>query len=105
MTALAEVATDAEALRAWANTRLGKTQRLSAVAIVEALPRNAIGKVLKSETAARINRVFTIIFPEQRVAERFFADPAYRAVRAELFEPAVESVTAIAAFDETRPGR
>jgi uncharacterized protein (DUF1330 family) len=60
----------------------------------------AIGKVLKSETDARINRVFTMTFPEKSDAERFFSDPAYRAVRAELFEPAVESITTIAAFDE-----
>lgn len=63
-----------------------------------------VGKVLKSETNARINRVFTMIFPEKSMADRFFNDPAYRAVRAELFEPAVESITIIAAFDETKPG-
>jgi long-chain acyl-CoA synthetase len=34
---------------AWANQRLGKTQRLAAVALVDALPRSAIGKVLKRE--------------------------------------------------------
>ena len=33
----------------WANARLGKTQRLSAIEVVEALPRSAIGKVLKRE--------------------------------------------------------
>lgn len=40
---------DAEAVRQWANERLGKTQRLAAVYIVDELPRNAIGKVLKRE--------------------------------------------------------
>jgi long-chain acyl-CoA synthetase len=39
----------AEALKAWTNQRLGKTQRLAAVRIVESLPRSAIGKVLKRE--------------------------------------------------------
>ena len=39
----------ADALREWANSRLGKTQRLNAVEIVDALPRSAIGKVLKRE--------------------------------------------------------
>jgi acyl-CoA synthetase (AMP-forming)/AMP-acid ligase II len=39
----------ADALREWANGRLGKTQRLNAVEIVDALPRSAIGKVLKRE--------------------------------------------------------
>ncbi len=36
-------------LRDWANARLGKTQRLAAVEIVDALPRSAIGKILKRE--------------------------------------------------------
>ena len=38
-----------EALKAWANARLGKTQRLSEVRFVDALPRSAIGKILKRE--------------------------------------------------------
>ncbi|GAC1333068.1 MAG: class I adenylate-forming enzyme family protein [Beijerinckiaceae bacterium] len=38
-----------EALREWANGRLGKTQRLHALEIVALLPRSAIGKVLKRE--------------------------------------------------------
>jgi len=42
-------ATDAERLRDWANERLGKTQRISAVEVVSALPRSPIGKVLKRE--------------------------------------------------------
>lgn len=42
-------AVEAEALRAWANERLGKTQRLAAIEIAESLPRSAIGKVLKRE--------------------------------------------------------
>ena len=36
-------------LRDWANQRLGKTQRLAAVVIVDSLPRSAIGKILKRE--------------------------------------------------------
>ena len=36
-------------IRAWANERLGKTQRLAAVEILQSLPRSAIGKVLKRE--------------------------------------------------------
>ncbi len=42
-------APDAEALREWVNARVGKTQRLSALRLVESLPRSAIGKVLKRE--------------------------------------------------------
>ena len=36
-------------LRAWANARLGKAQRLVAVELRAELPRSAIGKVLKRE--------------------------------------------------------
>jgi long-chain acyl-CoA synthetase len=43
----------AEALREWANARLGKTQRLSALEILDTLPRSAIGKVLKRELRDR----------------------------------------------------
>jgi acyl-CoA synthetase (AMP-forming)/AMP-acid ligase II len=43
--------TDASAdeITAWANDRLGKTQRLSALHPIDELPRSAIGKVLKRE--------------------------------------------------------
>jgi long-chain acyl-CoA synthetase len=39
----------AEEIRAWANERLGKTQRLASVELRETLPRSPIGKVLKRE--------------------------------------------------------
>ena len=42
-------AAQAESLLQWANARLGKMQRLADVRIVETLPRNAIGKVVKRE--------------------------------------------------------
>ena len=38
-----------QALRAWANSRLGKTQRLSDLRYVDELPRSDIGKVLKRQ--------------------------------------------------------
>lgn len=40
---------DGETLRAFANERLGKTQRISAVELVDELPRSHIGKILKRE--------------------------------------------------------
>jgi long-chain acyl-CoA synthetase len=40
---------DGPALLRWVNARLGKTQRLSELTIVESLPRSAIGKILKRE--------------------------------------------------------
>jgi acyl-CoA synthetase (AMP-forming)/AMP-acid ligase II len=39
----------AEDLRRWANERLAKTQRISVLYVAAALPRNAIGKILKRE--------------------------------------------------------
>lgn len=41
-----------EVLRAFANARLGNTQRIADVTIITALPRSAIGKVLKRELRA-----------------------------------------------------
>jgi acyl-CoA synthetase (AMP-forming)/AMP-acid ligase II len=46
-------AIEADELRAWANARLGATQRLAAVTLAPALPRSAIGKVLKRELRDR----------------------------------------------------
>ena len=40
---------DGDALRSFANARLGHTQRIADVVIADALPRNPIGKVLKRE--------------------------------------------------------
>ncbi len=40
---------DGDALRDWVNARVAKTQRLASVQIVDALPRSAIGKILKRE--------------------------------------------------------
>ncbi|QHE84570.1 class I adenylate-forming enzyme family protein [Hydrogenophaga sp. BPS33] len=43
---------DEAELLAWANARLGKTQRIAALRCVERLPRSEIGKVLKRELRA-----------------------------------------------------
>ena len=44
---------DEAELLAWANAKLGRMQRLSAVARIDSLPRSAIGKVLKRELRDR----------------------------------------------------
>lgn len=44
----------------------------------------------------RINRVFTMVFPDDGSRERFFADAEYRAVRTRWFEPAVAAVEVLA---------
>ncbi len=50
-------APDPEAVRSWANQRLGKAQRLSAVEFRDSLPRSSIGKILKRELRAPYWRV------------------------------------------------
>ncbi len=50
-------AISADALLAWANAKLGKMQRLSAIAFRDALPRSAIGKVLKRELRDEYSKV------------------------------------------------
>lgn len=52
-----------------------------------------VSKVLKSESGHRINRVFSVSFPDREACDRFFADPDYTAVRAAWFEPSVASTT------------
>ncbi|MEO1990273.1 MAG: AMP-binding protein [Martelella sp.] len=47
--AKAGAALDPDALRDWVNARLGRMQKISAVEIRDALPRNSGGKVLKQE--------------------------------------------------------
>ncbi len=46
-----EISTDE--LKEWANGRLGKMQRLAEVRLIEEMPRNAIGKILKRELQQR----------------------------------------------------
>ncbi|MDP3746672.1 MAG: class I adenylate-forming enzyme family protein [Phenylobacterium sp.] len=45
----AGTAPDLEALRSWANARLGKAQRIAELRVLPELPRSPIGKVLKRE--------------------------------------------------------
>ncbi|PJG46498.1 hypothetical protein CAF53_20260 [Sphingobium sp. LB126] len=40
---------DADAIRDWANDRLGRMQRIHALVLTDELPRNALGKVLKAQ--------------------------------------------------------
>ena len=45
-----------EAIRLWANERLGKSQRITRVIAIEELPRSPIGKILKRELRERFMR-------------------------------------------------
>jgi len=46
-------ATEADALLQWCNSRVGKTQRLARLLVIDELPRSPIGKVLKRELRER----------------------------------------------------
>jgi acyl-CoA synthetase (AMP-forming)/AMP-acid ligase II len=49
VTAKSGGAIDTGAILRWANERLGRTQRISGLTLLDALPRNATGKILKRE--------------------------------------------------------
>ena len=48
------VAVDADAVLASVNSKLGKTQRLSALHLIDEMPRSHIGKLLKTELRERL---------------------------------------------------
>ncbi len=58
-----------------------------------------VAEVLQSLDAPRINRLFTLSFPDQESAKRLFADPRYLEVRKSFFEPSVASVHRIAEYE------
>jgi uncharacterized protein (DUF1330 family) len=58
-----------------------------------------VAKVLKGPSE-RLNRVFTITFPDRATQARFFADARYREVRAAHFEGAVAEAVVLAELVE-----
>lgn len=48
----------ADAILDWVNQRMGKTQRLARISLVDELPRNAIGKVLKRDLRESFSQTF-----------------------------------------------
>lgn len=57
-----------------------------------------VSEVLRSETEAPINRVFTIWFPDEETMNAFFSDAEYLEVRRRHFEPSVADTTVIAKY-------
>lgn len=60
-----------------------------------------VNEVLRAETDAPINRVFTIHFPNRVLADAFFTNADYLKIRDTYFEPSVSDLTIIARYDRT----
>jgi uncharacterized protein (DUF1330 family) len=58
-----------------------------------------IARVLKGPSD-RLNRVFTIVFPDREAKMQFFADSHYREVRAQHFDGAVASGVVLGELEE-----
>ena len=58
-----------------------------------------VSHTLKSEATHPINRVFAIYFPTREQKDAFFANPAYKQVRAALYVNAVNGSTMIAEYE------
>ena len=58
-----------------------------------------VSEVLKSKTNARINRVFTISFPDQDSKNSFFSNEEYLKIKQDHFENAVSDTTIIATYE------
>ena len=58
-----------------------------------------VSDVLKSETAAPINRVFTIYFASEDSMQAFFSDEAYLQSKQTYFETSVTDTTIIATYE------
>jgi len=55
-----------------------------------------IEEVLKTQSEDSINRVFTIYFPNKKVADEFFSNEEYLRVKEKYFVKSVKSMTIIA---------
>jgi uncharacterized protein (DUF1330 family) len=58
-----------------------------------------VSEVLKSQTTAPINRVFTISFPNQDSKDAFFSNDDYLKIRQRHFEKSVTDTTIIATYE------
>ena len=58
-----------------------------------------VSEVLKSETEAPINRVFTIYFSDEDSMNSFFSNDEYLQIKRRHFEKAVTDTTVIARYE------
>lgn len=60
-----------------------------------------VSRVLKGEDAvSEVNRLFVLGFPSRAAKEAFFGDPAYREIRARLFEKSVQKMVVLAEYSQ-----
>jgi len=57
-----------------------------------------VSEQLQGEGEGKINRAFVISFPDEATKDAFFSDEAYKAVRAEHFDAAVDSAVILASY-------
>ena len=60
-----------------------------------------VSQVLKSLTAAPINRVFTIYFPDEAAKDSFFADARYAEAKTIHFDNSVGATTILASYERS----
>ena len=60
-----------------------------------------IAEVLLSKTEAKINRVFTIEFPDKKTMDDFFSCPDYIAVKNRHLDSSINSKTVISMHEKT----
>ncbi len=58
-----------------------------------------IARVLRSDAAHPINRVFAIYFADEAAMRALFADPDYLAIKARLFDGAVGGTTILGQYE------
>lgn len=58
-----------------------------------------VSEVLKADVGHPVNRVFAIQFPDRAAKERFYADPAYLAIRKTYYDRSVAARVVIAEYE------
>ena len=59
-----------------------------------------VSEVLKSESKNKINRVFTINFPDSKKMQNFFSDSKYQLIKEKYFKHSVASTTIISSYEK-----
>ena len=60
-----------------------------------------VSEVLLTQTDSKINRVFTIYFPDKESMEQFFSNADYLKIKKIYFENSVSDTTIISTYDQS----